>query len=77
MYVAEDNMEKELQELPDGKKVCIVMAARYIIYRFILTLMFLGFSRKLWRLFHQDILNYPKVRLMGSAPLARLLQLSL
>lgn len=29
MYIAEDNMEKELQELPDGKKeVCIVMAAR-------------------------------------------------
>lgn len=47
------------------------VAERCIIY-IILTLMLSGFSGKVLRLFQQDILNYLKVKLMGSPPLARL-----
>lgn len=51
------------------------VAERCIIY-IILTLMFSGFPGNVLRLFHQDVLNYLKVKLMGSPPLARLSQCS-
>lgn len=75
MYIDAVNMEKELHELPDGKKSVHSVAERCIIY-IILTLMFSGFPGNVLRLFHQDFLNYLKVKLMGSPPLARLSQCS-